>query len=349
MKNFNEHEKPRTRLLYLDYFRGIIIFLMIQGHLFRALLQNELKTGSWFNIHEFIHGVVAPGFLFLSGYLFYYTVRKKTSFEIVKKMRYYIGVVLIGYFLHLPFLSLRKILALWGRGVESKLLYMDILQTIGYSLILSALILILLKRFFIPLISLLFIFNLFQCYFSIGTDNIFFSFFFNQDISQFPLFPWSLYFFAGILISRFVKKFNYPLIIFSLLLLFFASSFSGNFSKLISDLGKLLFFYSFFLLIPDFNSKIIENFLISSRESMFLYVSHMMIIYGSVLNRGIVFFSGDKTGFLTVSLVFMILIIILYPAAYFLNRFKNSNFRIYNILKYGSYSVIFLIFIIRKY
>ena len=68
----------KKRLVYIDYYKMIIILLMIQGHTLRALLDRDLKVGRWFKIHEYVHGVVAPGFLFLSGFLFYHTLKKKT-------------------------------------------------------------------------------------------------------------------------------------------------------------------------------------------------------------------------------------------------------------------------------
>lgn len=348
-------EKPikltgsKARLHYIDYFRALIIFLMIQGHLLRAVLDQQLKSGLWFNVHEYIHGVVAPGFLFLSGYLFYFTVKKKSSPELFKKMKSYFGVVLIGYFLHLPFFSLNKIVALWGTGIEYKFLYMDILQTIGYSLIISVVLWIILKRFFIPIISLLIIFNLLQCYLQIHTDNFFFSFFFDQRISQFPLFPWSLFFFSGIIVSRFIKRFNLPLFAASILLLFIAPNFNGSFSKLISDMGKLLFLFSILINLPNHNFRNFNKFLIASRESLFLYVSHMMIIYGSVLNRGLVFYKKDSLNPISFLIYFLIILILLYPSAYFLNILKNRNKRVFNIVKYGGYTLFFLIFILRKF
>ncbi len=71
----------KKRLVYIDYYRMIIILLMIQGHTLRALLREDLKMGVWFKIHEYIHGAVAPGFLFLSGFLFFYTLKKKIKMQ----------------------------------------------------------------------------------------------------------------------------------------------------------------------------------------------------------------------------------------------------------------------------
>lgn len=144
-------KKTKTgRIPSLDYFRGIVIFLMIQGHLFRALLEPGVKKSSWFPFHEFIHGVVAPGFLFLAGYLFFHTIHNKRKTDFLTKARQLGGIVLLGYFLHLPFFSLTKIIEFWGSGTELKLFRMDILQTIGFSLLIALLIWVFLRRFFIP-------------------------------------------------------------------------------------------------------------------------------------------------------------------------------------------------------
>jgi len=339
----------KKRIIYLDYFRGLIILLMIQGHLFRAMLYVELKSGVWFSVHEFIHGVVAPGFLFLSGFLFYYSTRNRSNIEIAKKIKSYAGVVLIGYFLHLPYFSLKKIVAQWGSGSASRLLYMDILQTIGYSLIISALLIIISKRIFIPIIFMLLIFDLAQSFFGLGTDNFFFSFFFNQHISQFPLFPWSIFFFMGIIVSRFIGKFNYPLFFLSLFLILTAPYFTGDFSKLISDSGKLLALFSLIMLIKHIPGNKTKLFLTASKESLFLYVFHMMIIFGSILNKGLTFYIKNGTGFLTTSLIFLIMISVIYPLSFLLNTIKNKRPATFKILKYSSYAIFLAIFLLRKY
>jgi len=60
---------PETgqRYLFIDLLRFAAAFLMIQGHVFDALLSTQIKSHSLFYIHDFFHGFIAPAFLFASG------------------------------------------------------------------------------------------------------------------------------------------------------------------------------------------------------------------------------------------------------------------------------------------
>ncbi|MEN8154445.1 MAG: heparan-alpha-glucosaminide N-acetyltransferase domain-containing protein [Acidobacteriota bacterium] len=348
-KNSENLQQGKKRFLHLDYYRAIIILLMIQGHSLRALLLKDYHYSSWFRIHEFIHSIVAPGFLFLSGYLFFHTIKNKVSKDFLIKGYHYIGIIFIGYFLHLPFFSLRKIIELWGTGIENKFLNMDILQTIGYSLIISLLAWVLLRKIFILLTFLLISFNLFHAYFHIDPGNFFFSFFFDKNLSQFPLFPWSLFFFLGIFASKYLKKFNIYILLISIVLIFFPFYSAFRLEHIFSDIGKVFFLLSLTHLIPVLNITPIKKFLIASRESLFLYVSHIMIVYGSVLIIGLSYFFKESLNMFQYFLVFASLVLLLYPISYYLNNLKSDNRLLFNKIKYSIYTLLFIIFVLRKW
>lgn len=349
MNSLTENISTKPRIPSLDHFRGIIIFLMIQGHLFRALLMSDLKTGTWFMIHEYIHGVVAPGFLFLAGFLFYHTIHNKNRSALLRKTSQLSGVVLLGYFLHLPFFSLYKIIEFWGTGIEYKLIRMDILQTIGFSLLTALFIWVFLRRFFIPLITLLTLFNIISPFILSTPDNMFIASFVDGSISQFPMIYWSFYLFLGILASRFLKKFSLPLLIASVILMITAGKFPSEIVKMISDTGKILFLFSIIRLLPGPGAGILKKFLTASRESLFLYMSHLMIIYGSPVNPGLARYFKETLSIPAALLLFIVLALLLYTAAYHLNRFKSKKPESYNSLKYAVYTFFVLIFILSKW
>lgn len=339
----------KKRFLHLDYYRAIIILLMIQGHSLRALLLKDYQYSGWFKIHEFVHSVVAPGFLFLSGFLFYHSIKNKTSKDFFIKGYHYIGIIFIGYFLHLPFLSLEKIVKLWGTGIENRFLNIDILQAIGYSLIFSLLAWVYLRKFFFLLTFLIIGFNIFHAYYNFIPGNFFFSFFFDGNLSQFPLFPWSLYFFLGIIASKYLKKFNIYVFLASIGLIFFPFYSSFKLELVFSDIGKVFFLLSLTHLIPDFNLTAVKKFLIASRESLFLYVSHIMIVYGSVLALGLSFYFRERLSMFQYVLVFASLVILLYPVSYYLYNLKSGNKLLFNKIKYSIYTLLAVIFILRKW
>ncbi len=349
MKNLIEKNSTSSRILSLDYFRGVIILLMIQGHLFRALLESDLKAGMWFIFHEYIHGVVAPGFLFLAGYLFYHTIHNKDRSAMFEKARQLSGVVLLGYFLHLPFFSLYKIIEFWGTGVEYKLLRMDILHTIGFSLLTALFIWAFLRRFFIPLIIILALFNILSRFILHTPDNILLASFIDGKISQFPMIYWSFYLFLGIIASRFLKKSSMPLLAAGIILMITADKFPSEVIKMISDTGKVLFLFSLIRLLPATGSAILKKFLTASRESLFLYMSHLMIIYGSSVNPGLSRYLKNSLSMPAAILLFIVLVMILYTSAYHLTRYKSKKPESYNTLKYAIFTFFSLIFIFSRW
>jgi len=339
----------KKRLFYIDYYRAIIVLLMIQGHILRALLSDNLKTGKWFIIHEFIHGAVAPGFLFLSGFLFYHTIKNKTFVDYINKLYAYTGIIVIGYFLHLPFLSFKKLSRLWNTDVKNGFLQIDILQTIGFSLIISLFAWILFKKHFTVFVFVIILFNFYHMFFPFKINNYFFSFFFDNKLSPFPLFPWSIYFFIGVLANRYFKKFNIKLLIFSGLLLSLQIFFGGVIIERVSDIGKILFLLSITQYFLNKEYKSLKPFLRASRESLFLYASHIMIVYGSVLSKGLNYYYHNSLNFSQFLMVFLLISLIVYSMAYLINILKHNHSEVFILSKYSLYLVFLYLFFTRNW
>ena len=87
---------------------------MIQGHVFDALLSPQVKSASWYYIHDFFHGFIAPMFLFASGVAFgVATIRSWDQHiawgeRVQRRVWKFLALMAIGYALHLPYFSLRK-------------------------------------------------------------------------------------------------------------------------------------------------------------------------------------------------------------------------------------------------
>jgi len=99
----------KSRLAFIDLLRGWAILVMIEVHVFNAFVLPELRSTSWFHALNFINGLVAPSFTFISGFVFLLASQKKLeSFRSYGpafwKQAGRIGMIwLIGYSLHLPF------------------------------------------------------------------------------------------------------------------------------------------------------------------------------------------------------------------------------------------------------
>ena len=126
----------------VDLFRFFVLFFMIQGHLFRAYLLPAIRLEHWYKLHETLHGLVAPGFLFSAGFAAFLSFHNKRQNYIhfdrafFKRLRRILFVIAIGYWIHLPFFSLRKTLRFISQGQAGEFLKTDILQCIGVGLLL---------------------------------------------------------------------------------------------------------------------------------------------------------------------------------------------------------------------
>jgi uncharacterized membrane protein len=103
-------KRPRHRREpYLDAFRGLMALVMVQGHLFDSLLRPALRADPVYQFQVIFHGSTAPGFLFASGFvagLPRAPLSFKASLRRARRLLFLLGV---GYALHLPYLSLWKI------------------------------------------------------------------------------------------------------------------------------------------------------------------------------------------------------------------------------------------------
>ena len=71
--------KPASRLLFLDWLRAWALLVMIETHVFNAFLANSLRQSGWFQALNFINGLVAPSFLFVSGFVFLVAAQKRVE------------------------------------------------------------------------------------------------------------------------------------------------------------------------------------------------------------------------------------------------------------------------------
>ena len=93
---------PRERLLALDWLRGIAVLVMVECHVFNALLAPEYRTTSGFSFFNWLNGFVAPAFLLVSGGVMGLNLEKRWDTGTVKLWRRVGQVFVVGYLLHLP-------------------------------------------------------------------------------------------------------------------------------------------------------------------------------------------------------------------------------------------------------
>ncbi|MEW5800077.1 MAG: heparan-alpha-glucosaminide N-acetyltransferase domain-containing protein [Bacteroidota bacterium] len=195
--------QQKQRYVYIDLLRGWAVLVMIEVHVFNAFLIPSFREEAWFKVLNFINGLVAPSFLFASGYSFVIVAQRKWNDYLNrtpilwKQVGRILQILAVGYALHLPFFSFNKLMLIsWQEwGVFWKI---DVLHTIAISL-LTMLALVFLareqKKYFasILLLGIVIIFGS-PLMHDRNIDHIvpepIANYFTAAHRSQFPLFPW---------------------------------------------------------------------------------------------------------------------------------------------------------------
>lgn len=317
----------KTRYQFLDVYRGIVVLLMIQGHVVRELLDQPLHDTAAFRLHELFHGITGPGFLFGAGITFGISAQTRwneyLSFSpaLWKRLKKIVLLLGIAYALHLPFLSLSKTLAEATASQWSALCNFDVLQCIGFSLLILQVTVMSIRKerwfvFALVLMMLTAIYSAPLVWQAGASLPGFLQYALNGPTgSVYPLIPNTAFLFAGALVSyeflRFAKSGREEVFIkrlavaavglhvlgLTLDLLPFQSyapydywSISPNFFLLKLGGICLVMSGSWYVSrtgITHSKRLLLRGLIIIGVESLFVYVVHLIALYGSVLNPNV--------------------------------------------------------------
>src|SRR3954469_10064166 len=154
--------QSKQRYLFIDLLRFVAGIFMIQGHVFDALLSPQVKSASWYYLHDFFHGFIAPMFLFASGVAFGVATIRSWDQHIVwservrRRVWKFLALIAIGYALHLPYFSLWKTINAATFMETKAMVQVDALQCIGVTLLIlqGSIFLLRKKELFVRLIAL---------------------------------------------------------------------------------------------------------------------------------------------------------------------------------------------------
>lgn len=371
----------KHRYLFIDVLRGIAVFWMIETHAVDVVLAPSFKSGWFYNLLNISNGFVAVTFLFCSGAGFWIAATKKADdYRAFRKpllnyLRRHGLILAIAYWLHFPTMSFQRIFSL---KYERWLTFFqcDILQTIVYTSLVSLLFLLILKDLGIlkwiygGLAVMVFLISPFV--WNIEPFDFLHPFWgalvAKPPISKFPLFPWSGYFFAGAFVAAlFFQSNNKKTLSFSFLLggIIFPLSFYftrnyTNFYPGYNDWWRVSPFHSLFrvsgtiavfgllsLLEEWYRERRIGKILqLAGQESLFIYVSHLLVVYGSIANFGMKYFTGSHLGPVDTFLIIFGLILLCQIFASVWHNIKNSDIQKARWVIAGTFGFFFLIFLL---
>ncbi len=320
----------KNRLAFIDLLRGWALLVMIEVHVFNAFILPALKTTSWFNVLNFINGLVAPSFTFISGFVFLIaSQRKLESFRTYGsafwKQLGRIGLVWgIGYFLHLPFFSFRRMITDTTEEGWLSFYQVDILHCIAFGLLVLFISRLVIKnaRTYRTFLLTSGLFVVFATMFVWNVDFLKWipapisAYINSQHYSLFPLFPWLAfmlfggYFASGYIDAREQKKEREFILRFALAgaVLFvvcmigmelqasvhiISIDIRANPLFFLERLGIVMLLLSICWFYADYRKTENSFVLDVGRESLMVYTAHLLVIYGRFWNeRSLAFYYG---------------------------------------------------------
>ncbi len=312
--------KEKVRYTFIDLLRGWAIIIMIEVHVFNAFLLPELKPAGWFDILTFVNGLVAPAFLFVSGFAFQVSSgsklddMRKLKSPFWKKLWRYFSIILIGYALHLPHYSLNKVLNKSTPEQLQSFFAVDVLQCIGVGLLVLFTLRLIIRsdKIFNYTLILLTLFVMFISPFFWKTEftnyfhHVFANYFNRTNGSLFPIFPWINFILVGAIFAKYFldaavkgkeEKFIKGITFTGLVMLFSGHLFySGLFPDYLTSIiphpiffiERLGYVLVFAMLCWYYNNwkRTSSSFVLdASRESLLIYWLHLVIIYNTLLGK----------------------------------------------------------------
>lgn len=375
--------QEKVRFQSIDLLRGLAIIVMVEVHVFNAFLMSGEKEQSWFQILNFINGLVAPSFLFVSGFAFYISVSHKVDelrkfgnvfFKRIKRIS---EIIIIGYALHLPFYSLSDFIKQINYDSWVSFTNVDILQCIAAGLFLLLLLRIIIKnnRLFIITISILTIITIIlsPLIWEINFNDLLLlpaaNYFNSKNGSLFPIFPWMGFIFSGAVAGKYfiesqlnaeqnilVKR----ILIFSLVVILLGhillsgilpesiNSLLPNPIFFILRLAYVLALLSVCWFVTQKKSMKLNFIYDASRESLLIYWMHLQFIYLQLFSgKSSADIFGHSLGILESTLVALFLILIMITCAKLWGTLKFRSMKTARSVTYGFVSILILIFIIR--
>ncbi len=275
------------RLVWLDLFRGLAVLGMVWTHSAHTFLDARLRDSSWFHDLDYYHGLIAPAFFWIAGFVRAHvtTGKPRPAWPAAKRL---LLVWLIGYLMYVPWQALFTPEA-WRAACTVNVLH---------CLAVSGLLMLLAERFgrwrnvVIAVLLLTFV-GLQKSAESWHTGVLLIDQYFNRNHgSWFALFPWVGFGMAGFLTRSLwngAANRGAVAVFVSGALLTFAQPYSpwpgGEPAFFLERLGWVMMAAVLTACVADRVSAATGWLQLAGRESLLLYVAHLLLIHAVPLPK----------------------------------------------------------------
>ena len=338
----------KNRLPFLDVMRGLTVLWMIETHIVNVGLSLPWKTGPLYHLLYMSNGFVAPSFVFCTGAGFWFATPKIHFWKYLRRLGFLLGV---GYGLNLDA----------GLSDFQRIAQCDILHAIVLASFIALVFLVVSRR---PE-KIHWIFTFLALLVFLSTPLVWSAswprslpLFLAMPLSpippsKFPIFPWMGYLFAGISVTGFLMNSRSPKIFAATLagislavpsLIFYIKEMnftypgmSGPYAEWYPSPGHSLFrlsgimlVFSLFYLVNNRlkisnGNRIIRFLQINGQESLFMYVSHILLVYGTAWTIGLRDFFPERLNPYETVAAFSLITILCFSAASLINRSTSKK------------------------
>ncbi len=123
-----------SRLLYLDWVRGLAALIMLQGHVFNSFTRTDLRENGPYLLSQFVGGMPPAFFLFLTGVTLAFLMDSTERKDMPAGRRVMAAFSRAGFLLAIAFLFRLQLWAFSTARQWSDLLRVDILNCMGFSI-----------------------------------------------------------------------------------------------------------------------------------------------------------------------------------------------------------------------
>lgn len=353
----------KNRIIFIDLLRAIAVLQMVQGHTVDVLLANDFRMTEFpvYNAWLFMRGMTAPIFMFTSGAVFTYLFRLvhqpfNENARVKKGLKRFGLLLFVGYAMKYPtstIIDFSKVTAdKWQNFVA-----VDVLQLIGTSLLIIIVLAFISEKTrlgdykIFSAAAILFIL-IYPFTDSVQWTNYFpvpiASYFYRGTGSLFPLFPWSAYVISGAILGTYMaknpnifktSKFSFKLFIAGLIMMgisllghlvwlyFVNPSYNFDFSINLVTLrvGFVLIINSVISLICISITTIPKIIILIGRNTLLIYVVHLVILFGSAWTPGLVLIMDKSMGVWSTVAFALLMLTLMMLMVIIINKLKIKN------------------------
>ncbi len=335
--------QARQRIVFLDIMRAFAVFMMVQGHTVNALLGTEYRNDGYFlySFWHYLRGFTAPIFMFTAGVAFTYLFKLSAkpfgeNPRVKKGIKRFLLLLGLGYLLRYP--TWRVVdFSIVSEKEWVTFFVVDALHLIAFGILALIFLLWLSERIkvdFYLVAAFVTVSVVLPSAFINGLDwkSILplplANYFTPAYGSFFPLFPWLAYVVAGGILGNYIalnpgahrkREFATSLIGIGLSLIVLALAIdyfliNGDSARnviflFLTRTGGVVMLNGIVAMIVLKSSDVPEIVKLLGRNTLFIYVVHLVVIYGSAWNLGLAELVGPVFSFemtlISVALMFV--------------------------------------------